>query len=94
MNLIGMGLMLWGAIATRQQRHFGPAVLASGWAWTTATFWQATRGRYWMASHGMPLYSGTVELVLAPALTALAFLALVGSLILVLRGDPRGDAAA
>ena len=85
MDVIGMALMLWGALATRAGLPYGPGVLASGWAWTTAVLWQAARGRYWMASQGMPLYGGPAELILAPALTVVTLAVFAGSLTLVVR---------
>ena len=52
MNVVGMGLMLWGAVSARRQQPFGPALLATGWSWTAATFWRATSDRYWWVSQG------------------------------------------
>jgi hypothetical protein len=83
MDVIGMVLMAWGALATRAERRYGPGVLASGWAWTTATLWQPARGRYWMASQGMALYARTAELVVAPLLTVMALAVFGASLALV-----------
>jgi len=80
-----MGLMLWGAIATRKRAPAGAAVLAIGWSWTAATFWRATSDRFWWVSLGHPLYAGPVELWLAPALTALAVAGLAASMVLVFR---------
>jgi hypothetical protein len=97
LNMVGMGLMLWGAVATRKGKPTGPAVLAIGWSWTAATFWRATSDRYWWVSQGHQLYAGPIELWLAPALTALAVGGLVASIVLIFRqhrsSSPTGDAA-
>ncbi len=85
MNVVGMGLMLWGAVSARRQQPFGPALLATGWSWTAATFWRATSDRYWWVSQGHSLYAGPMELWVAPVLTALAVAGLVASLRLVVR---------
>jgi hypothetical protein len=89
MNVVGMGLMLWGAVSARRWQPAGPALLATGWSWTAATFWRATSDRYWLVSQGHSLYAGPVELWLAPVVTALAVAGLIASLVLVLR--PRGS---
>lgn len=86
-NLVGMGLMLWGAVAAKKGQSVGPALLATGWSWTAATFWRATSDRFWLTSLGIPLYAGPVELWLAPIVTALAVVGLVASLLLVFRSQ-------
>jgi hypothetical protein len=97
LNVVGMGLMLWGAVATRKRAPAGSALLAIGWSWTAATFWRATSDRFWWVSLGHPLYAGVVELWLAPALTALAVAGLCASMVLVFRQErssgPRGEPA-
>lgn len=85
MNVIGMGLMCWGAITARRHAPEGPAVLATGWSWTAATFWRATSDRFWWASQGHGLWAGNIELWLAPLFTALAVGLLVASMVLVFR---------
>jgi hypothetical protein len=85
LNVVGMGLMLWGAVAVRLRRSTGPAVLAIGWSWTAATFWRATSDRFWWVSLGHELFAGRAELWLAPILTALALGGLAASMLLVFR---------
>jgi hypothetical protein len=85
MNVLGMGLMLWGAVSARAGRSFAPGLLTAGWSWTAATFWRATSDRFWWVSSGGALYAGRIELWLGPAFTALALAGLAGSLVLVLR---------
>jgi hypothetical protein len=89
MNLIGMALMLWSAVAARRARPTAPGLLAAGWAWTAATFWRATSDRFWWVSQGHALFAGPMKLWLGPALTVLAMLGLFGSLILVLNSPMR-----
>lgn len=85
LDVVGMGLMLWGAVRTRRGSPAGSAVLAVGWSWTAATFWRATSDRFWWVSLGHELYAGPMELWLAPALTAVAVAALAASMVLVFR---------
>ena len=85
MNVIGMGLMLCGAVSASRRQRVAPALLATGWSWTAATFWRATADRYWWVSLGHSLYAGPIELWLGPILTALACGGLAGSLLLVFR---------
>lgn len=82
-NVVGMGMMLWGSVATRKGQPFGPGLLATGWSWTAATFWRATSDRFWLTSLGMPLYAGPMELWLAPIVTGLAVVGLAASLVLL-----------
>ena len=87
-NLIGMALMARGALAAKNDRAAAPGLLAAGWAWTAATFWRATAQRFWAMEHGYTLYAGSIELWLAPMITALALLGMVASLVLVARRGP------
>jgi len=91
MNVVGMGLMLWGAVSARRGQPSAPGLLTAGWSWTAATFWRATSDRFWWISRGGTLYAGTIELWLGPIFTALAVMGLAGSLILVLKPQPRAD---
>ena len=85
-NVLGMALMLWGAIAARRGHPAGPGLLAAGWSWTAATFWRATSvSANWPSSLGMPLDAGPVELWLAPIVTSLAVAAVVASLVLLVK---------
>jgi hypothetical protein len=86
-NIVGMVLMLWGAVAARKGRPFGPGVAATGWGWTAATFWRATSDRFWLTSLGMPLYAGAIELWLAPVITGMAIAGLIASLVLLFRSS-------
>lgn len=91
MNVLGMGLMLWGALSAKNGKPYAPGVLTAGWAWTAATFWRATSDRFWWVSKGEKLFAGTTELWLAVLLTALAVLGMVACLVLVLRSHPSTD---
>jgi hypothetical protein len=86
-NIVGMGLMLWGGVATRRGKPFGPGLMATGWSWTAATFWRATSDRFWLTSLGMHLYAGPMELWLAPIVTALAVVGLLASMLLLFRSQ-------
>ena len=90
-NVLGVGLTLWGAVSLRKARPYAEGVLATGWGWTTAVFWRATNLRYWFASEGQPLSFGPIELWLAPVFTVMAATALVGSLVLLMRGQQSSD---
>lgn len=85
LDVVGMGLMLWGAVATKRGAPAGSAILAVGWSWTAAVFWRATADRFWWASLGHTLYFGPSELWLAPAITTVAVGAFVASLLLAIR---------
>ena len=90
-NVLGVGIMLWGVIALRRSRPYAEGVLATGWAWTTAVFWRATNLRYWLATQGEPLSFGRMELWLAPVFTMMAGAALVAALVLLLKSKGRFD---
>jgi hypothetical protein len=85
MNVVGMGLMLKGGLATWREEARGPAWLVIGWCWTTATFWRATSDRFWWHSVGNQLYAGDRELWLAPAMSTLATGFLLASIVLLFR---------
>jgi hypothetical protein len=85
MNVIGMAMMLGGAISTWRDRLYAPGLLAAAWSWTAATVWRATADRFWYVSLGRELPGGTGELWLGPVITVLAVLPMIGSLILVFR---------
>ena len=89
-NVLGVGIMLWGAVSLRRGRPYAEGVLATGWGWTTAVFWRATNSRYWLAAHDEPLYFGRVELWLAPVFTIIVGVALLASLVLLV-GRHRGS---
>jgi hypothetical protein len=84
-NVLGVGLTLWGAVSLRRGRSYAEGVLAAGWGWTTAVFWRATNLRYWYAAEYGELEFGSKELWLAPLLTALVATVFLGSLILLVR---------
>lgn len=90
LDVAGMGLMLWGALATSRGAPAGSTILAVGWSWTAAVFWRATADRFWWSSLGHSLYFGPSELWLAPAITAVAVGGFVASLVLAIR-HTRGD---
>ena len=90
-NVLGVGLTLWGAVSLRKGRRYAEGVLATGWGWTTAVFWRATNLRFWFASEGHTLSFGAIELWFAPVFTVLAGAALVGSLVLLVRGRQSSD---
>ena len=85
MNVLGMGLMSWGALSALKRRTIAPALLSIAWSWTAATMWRATADRFWYVSIGRELYAGRTELWLAPIITALAVLPMVAALALVLK---------
>ena len=82
-NVLGVGIMLWGVFSLRDARPYAEGVLATGWGWTTAVFWRGTNLRYWLAAQGKPLSYGPMELWLAPVFTMIAGAALVGALVLL-----------
>jgi hypothetical protein len=90
-NVVGVGLTLWGAVSLRKGRPYAEGVLATGWGWTTAVFWRATNLRFWFASQGQTLSFGSIELWFAPLFTVMAGAALVGSLVLLVRGRQSSD---
>ena len=51
-NVFGVGIMLWGVVSLRKGRPYAEGLLATGWGWTTATFWRGTNLRYWLAAQG------------------------------------------
>ena len=83
MNVLGVGITLWGALSLRRGRSYAEGVLAAGWAWTTAGFWRATNLRYWYAAEIGDLQFGPVEFWLGPLFTTMAAAAFVGSLFLL-----------
>jgi hypothetical protein len=85
MDVIGILLMFWSAWAAWRRKAEGPALLATGWAWTAATFWRATANRFWWAAEGRELYAGPSELWLAVILTAIAVAMTGASIVLVLK---------
>jgi hypothetical protein len=87
LNVVGMGLMLWGALAVRGGRRAGAAILAIGWSWTAATFWRATTDRYWWAANNGKLFAGSAELWIAPILTLITVGSLVASMALIFRQE-------
>lgn len=92
MNVVGMALMLWSAVAGWRRRVTAPGLLAVGWSWTAATFWRATSDRFRFAelNGGLsgPVWGGggggEAELWAACVLTALACAGMAVSLHLVL----------
>jgi|SRR5947207_7945813 len=90
-NVFGVGIMLWGVVSLRKGRPYAEGLLATGWGWTTATFWRGTNLRYWLAAQGGPLSFGRVELWVGPAFTMMAGAALAGSLVLLLNRHRHWD---
>jgi hypothetical protein len=86
-NVLGVGIALWGAHSVRKARPYALGLLATGWGWTTAVFWRGTNLRFWLATRGEPLYFGRLELWLGPVFTLIAGAALSGSLVLLLNLD-------
>lgn len=87
MNVLGMALMLLGALFGKRGRAVAPGVLTAGWSWTAATFWRATSDRFSFTAIGGSLYFGRIELWLAPILAALACVGLAASLRLVVQAS-------
>jgi len=91
MNVVGMVVMVCGALAGKQRRAFAPGLLTAGWSWTAATFWRATSDRFRFAEIHVPNPllegRGDAELWAACILTALACLGMAASLRLVLKAD-------
>ena len=90
-NVLGVGIMLWGVISLRRSRPYAEGLLATGWGWTTAVFWRGANLRYWLAAEGEPLYYGRLELWLAPVFTMMAAAALASSLVLLVSRRRRSD---
>ena len=88
-NVMGVGFAAWGALSLRRGGSYAEGMLAAGWAWTTAASWRATNLRYWYAAEIGELDFGRVELWVAPLLTIAAAAALLGSLVLLIRGCRR-----
>jgi len=84
-NVLGVGILLWGVISLRGGRRYAEGLLATGWGWTTAVFWRGTNLRYSLAAEGKSLFYGTLELWLGPVFTLMAAAALLGSLVLLVR---------
>jgi hypothetical protein len=91
-NVLGVGIALWGAVGLRRHSAYAEGVLATGWGWTTAAAWRATNLRYWLADQGEPLSFGHIELWVAPVLTIVAGAALTASVLLLLDGPRRPHA--
>ena len=90
-NVVGVGITLWGSVSLRRGRAYGEGVLAAGWAWTAAVFWRATNLRYWYAAEIGDLSFGPIELWLAPLFTAMAVGAFLCSLVLLVRRHAQTD---
>jgi hypothetical protein len=88
-NIVGVGVSLWGVSGLRRGVVYAPGLLAAGWGWTTATFWRGTNLRYWLASEGEQLSFGEFELWLAPIVTSLVAVAFVGSLVALMKSSER-----
>jgi hypothetical protein len=89
-NVLGLGITVWGTFSLRRDRPYAEGVLAAGWAWTTAVFWRGTNLRYWYAAEVGDLSFGPIELWLGPIFTAMAAAALLGSLVLLVGDRPSG----
>jgi hypothetical protein len=87
MNVVGMALMVLGALFGWRGRAMAPGVLTAGWSWTAATFWRATSDRFSFTAIGGAPYFGRIELWLSPLLTALACLGRLASLRLVVQAS-------
>lgn len=87
LNVVGMGLMLWGGLDVRRRRPAGLAILAIGWAWTAATFWRATTDRFMWAANGGELFAGKAELWIAPILTAITVASVAATMVLIFRQE-------
>lgn len=62
-DLIGMLLLLWGALRSRRARPAGaPGILAAGWAWVASNGWRAAFGRVEWLQAGNALDFGLAEL--------------------------------
>ena len=83
MSVVGMGLMLWGAVSARRLQAVAPGLLASGWSWTAAIFWHAASGAFRWAYEDGALNGRNLELWLTPLLATLAVIGMVGSLVLL-----------
>jgi hypothetical protein len=90
-NVLGVFIAIWGTVSLRRGKPYGEGVLATGLGWTTAAAWRATNLRYWLADQGQPLGFGSIELWVAPVLTAIAGVALAGSLVLLLKAHKPGS---
>lgn len=91
-DLLGILLLLAGAMSAWRAAPRSPALLSAAWAWTAANFWRGTMERFFTVGRGGTLYAGPIELWLGPVLTGVAILMLGASLWLGLRDevDERG----
>jgi hypothetical protein len=86
-NVLGVGITMWGVISLRRAKWYALSLVTAGWAWTTAVFWRATNLRHWYAAEFGDLEFGSKELWLAPLVTVLVGSAFVGSVVLLLRSE-------
>jgi hypothetical protein len=80
-NVVGVAIMLWGAVSLRRGRAYAEGLLAAGWGWTTAIFWRGTNLRFMFAGDGEPLAFGSLELWLAPMFTIIVATGFIRSLV-------------
>ena len=88
-NVVGVGIALWGVVSLRRDRAYAFGVIAAGWGWTAATFWRGTNLRYWLAFQGAQLSFGEFELWAAPGVTALVATAFVTALAVLVDRSSR-----
>ena len=87
-NVVGVAILLWGAVSLRRGRAYAEGLLAAGWGWTTAVFWRGTNLRFGLASEGEPLSFGSTELWLAPVFTMVVAALFARSLIRLVNRAP------
>jgi hypothetical protein len=87
-NVVGVAVMLWGAVGVRRGRFYADGLLAAGWGWTTAVFWRGTNLRFALAREGEPLDFGSLELWLAPLFTIAVAAGFIRSLIRLVNHAP------
>jgi hypothetical protein len=87
-NVVGVAIMLWGAVSLRRGRAYAEGLLAAGWGWTTAVFWRGTNLRFMLAREGEALDYGSLELWLAPLFTIVVAAGFIRSVIRLLNHAP------
>ena len=87
-DVIAMGLMLWGAIRSLRARpRRAPGLVTVGWAWAGANFWRALFDRLKVDRTAGRLDFGSVELRFVAAELIVALLCLALGVVLIVRAS-------
>ena len=93
-DVIGMVLMLWGALHSLRARPLpAPGLLCAGLAWMASNGWRSTWFRVASRAEGNPLFYGSAEMWVTLGLTALALAAMGLALYLTWRAGSLPAAA-